>query len=374
MLRFHYGAVSHVGLVRPGNEDAGFASHHVQVVADGVGGAAAGEVAAATTAYVVSALAAAHPSAESDGLLRRAVREAHDQLRYGVAADPERSGMATTLTAALARHGQVTLLHVGDSRAYLMSSGRLRRLTTDHTFVQSMIDAGRLTSAEARTHPYRSVVLRSVNADELPDPDVFRVDVTPGDRLLLCSDGLTDFVDETEIAARLPGGHPDDAAQRLVDAALAAGGRDNVTCLVSDIDDGPPHGPGRPRARGDGEPVAGRGRRRGPRDRLRRADSAPSGTRGSAHLQTDAPLSRLVMPALVSPDRVVEIGLLLATLLGYPRNEQTSLRRWHIPTHGIGHEADDPRVWLDVLLTQEHPEVRPGDWSATLHRAVGRLG
>ena len=147
--------------------------------------------------------------------------------------------MATTLAAALARHGQVTLLHVGDSRAYLLRSGRLRRLTRDHTFVQSMIDSGRITPDEARRHPYRSVVLRSVNAEEVPDPDVFRVDVSPGDRLLLCSDGLTDFVDETEIAALLPGGHPDDAAQPLVDAALAAGGRDNVTCLVSDIEDGP---------------------------------------------------------------------------------------------------------------------------------------
>jgi protein phosphatase len=239
MLRFRYGGVSHVGLVRSGNEDAGFASHHVQVVADGVGGGAAGEVAAATTAYVVSALAAARPSAEAGDLLRRAVREAHEQLRHGVAVDPGRHGMATTLTAALARHGQVTLLHVGDSRAYLLRSGRLRRLTRDHTFVQSMIDSGQLTAAEARRHPYRSVVLRSVNAEEVPVPDVFRVDASPGDRLLLCSDGLTDFVDESDIAARLPGGHPDDAAQRLVDAALAAGGRDNVTCLVSDIDDGP---------------------------------------------------------------------------------------------------------------------------------------
>jgi protein phosphatase len=239
MLRFRYGGMSHVGLVRSGTEDAGFASHHVQVVADGVGGAAAGEVAAATTAYVVSALAAARPSADAASLLRRAVREAHDQLRAGVAADPDRAGMATTLVAALARHGQVTMLHIGDSRAYLLSSGHLRRLTTDHTFVQSMIDIGRLTPDEARRHPYRSVVLKSVNADEVPDPEVFRVDVSPGDRLLLCSDGLSDFVDETDIAARLPGGHPDDAAKRLVDAALAAGGRDNVTCVVSDIDHGP---------------------------------------------------------------------------------------------------------------------------------------
>ena len=147
--------------------------------------------------------------------------------------------MATTLVAALARHGRVTLAHIGDSRAYLLHGGRLTRLTTDHTFVQTLIDAGRLTPAEARRHPYRSVVLKSLNAEEEPHPDVFDVPVTPGDRLLLCSDGLTDFVDERVVAALLPHGHPDDAAQDLVDAALAAGGRDNVTCVVSDIDDGP---------------------------------------------------------------------------------------------------------------------------------------
>ena len=240
MLRLRFGGSSHVGLVRGNNEDAGFAGHYVQVVADGVGGAAAGEVASATATYVVSALAAAHPTADAPDLLHRAVREAHHQLEIGVASDPSRAGMATTLVAVLARHGQVTLAHVGDSRAYRLREGRLTRLTTDHTFVQAMIDSGRLTPDEARSHPYRSVVLRSINAEEVPRPDVFRVDVSPGDRLLLCSDGLTDFVDEPTVAALLPRGHhPDDAAEALVDAALAAGGRDNVTCVVSDIDDGP---------------------------------------------------------------------------------------------------------------------------------------
>jgi protein phosphatase len=240
MLRLRYGGVSHVGLVRGNNEDAGFASHYVQVVADGVGGAAAGEVASATTTYVVSAMAAAHPTADARTLLHRAVAEAHHQLAAGVAHDPARAGMATTLVAVLARHGQVTMAHIGDSRAYRLRDGRLSRLTTDHTLVQALIDSGRLTPDEARTHPYRSVVLRSINAEEVPRPDVFRVDTAPGDRLLLCSDGLTDFVDERTISALLPRGpHPDDAAQALVDAALASGGRDNVTCVVSDIDDGP---------------------------------------------------------------------------------------------------------------------------------------
>ena len=239
MLRFRYGGVSHVGLVRSNNEDAGFASHYVQLVADGVGGAAAGEVASATTAYVVSALAAVHPATDPVVLLRRAVAEAHVQLRAGVVAKPETSGMATTLTAALARHGHVTIAHIGDSRGYLLREGRLTRLTSDHTFVQLMIDSGRLTPQQARFHPYRSVVLRSINTEETPHPEVWRIEAHVGDRLLLCSDGLTDFVDEASIGARLVIPDPDDAAQALVDAALGVGGRDNVTCLVADVDDGP---------------------------------------------------------------------------------------------------------------------------------------
>ncbi|MGN6575555.1 MAG: PP2C family protein-serine/threonine phosphatase [Nocardioides sp.] len=239
MLRFSSGAASHVGLVRDHNEDAGFAGPYVQLVADGVGGAAAGEVASATTAYVVSAMAAARPAADPVRLLTDAVAESHRQLRRGVADDPARAGMATTLTALLARHERVTVVHVGDSRAYLLRDHRLSRLTSDDTFVQALIDQGRLTPDDAKTHPYRSVVLKSVNADQAPEPAVWSLDVAPGDRLLVCSDGLSDLVDDSRIEALLRASDPDEAAAALVEAALAAGGRDNVTCLVTDLVDGP---------------------------------------------------------------------------------------------------------------------------------------
>jgi protein phosphatase len=239
VLRFSSGAASHVGLVREHNEDAGFASPYLQLVADGVGGAAAGEVASATTAYVVSALAAARPAADAVRLLTDAVAAAHHQLRRGVADDPERAGMATTLTAVLARDDRVTLVHLGDSRAYLLREGRLDRLTRDDTFVQALIDEGRLTAEAARTHPYRSVVLKSVNADQAPEPGVWSMDVDPGDRLLVCSDGLSDLVGEPQIEGLLLTPDPDEAAASLVEAALAGGGRDNVTCLVADLVDGP---------------------------------------------------------------------------------------------------------------------------------------
>jgi len=239
MLRFDYAATSHVGLVRDGNEDAGFAAPYLQLVADGVGGSAAGEVASATTAYVVSALAAADPDADPATLLRAAVLEAHRQLREGVRRSPDRAGMATTLTAVVVHDDRFHLVHVGDSRAYVLRAQELTRLTADHTLVQSLIDDGTLTETTAEDFAFRSVVLRSVNAESPVEPDVSEVELRPGDRLLLCSDGLSDLVPDEGIADALATADLQLAAAALVDAALAAGGRDNVTCLVADVVDGP---------------------------------------------------------------------------------------------------------------------------------------
>jgi serine/threonine protein phosphatase PrpC len=239
VLRFSYGAASHVGLVREHNEDAGFAGPYLQLVADGVGGAAAGEVASATTTYVVTALAMGRPDDDGPTLLAEAVAMAHTQLRQGTRDDESRHGMATTLTAVLARGDRLTLVHVGDSRAYLLRDGELGRLSTDQTLVQLLVDKGELDPDQAAMHPYRNVVLRSVNGDEPVEPALRDLDLVVGDRLLLCSDGLTDFVPEVEIVDALATADPDDAAQALVHRALAAGGRDNVTCLVADVVDGP---------------------------------------------------------------------------------------------------------------------------------------
>jgi serine/threonine protein phosphatase PrpC len=239
MLHFSYGAVSHVGLVREHNEDAGFAGPYLQLVADGVGGAAAGEVAAATTTYVVTALAMGRPDQDGAALLAEAVATAHRELQRGTRDDEARQGMATTLTAVLARGDEVTLVHVGDSRAYLLREGELDRLSTDQTLVQLLVDKGDLTPEQARTHPYRNVVLHSVNGDEPVQPALRDLDLLVGDRLLLCSDGLTDFVAESGIVRALATPDPDEAAHSLVELALAEGGRDNVTCLVADLRDGP---------------------------------------------------------------------------------------------------------------------------------------
>jgi len=239
MLHFAYGAASHVGLVREHNEDAGFAGPYLQLVADGVGGAAAGEVASATTTYVVTALTMGRPDLDGATLLTQAVAAAHRELQRGTRDDEARQGMATTLTAVLARDDRVTLVHVGDSRAYLLRAGELGRLSTDQTLVQLLIDQGDLRPDQVPAHPFRNVVLRSVNADEAVEPALEELDLVVGDRLLLCSDGLTDFVPEPDIVGALAVDDPDEAAHGLVDLALAAGGRDNVTCLVADLRDGP---------------------------------------------------------------------------------------------------------------------------------------
>jgi len=130
--------------------------------------------------------------------------------------------------------------HVGDSRAYLLRGGELRRITTDHTYVQHLIDTGRLSDEARATHPWRNVVLRSLDGDpEGSDPDVTRLDVRIGDRLMICSDGLTDLVDDARIAAVLRAQGPEEATAELTAAALAAGGKDNITCVVVDVIDGP---------------------------------------------------------------------------------------------------------------------------------------
>jgi protein phosphatase len=239
VLHFAYGAASHAGLVREHNEDAGFAGPYLQLVADGVGGAAAGEVASATTTYVVAALAMARPDQDPAALLSEAVTTAHRELRRGSQDDDARHGMATTLTAVLVREDRVTLVQVGDSRAYLLRGGQLARLSTDQTWVQLLVERGDLAPEEVPTHPLRSVVLNSVNDDEPARPAVEDLDLVAGDRLLLCSDGLTDFVSEEQILPALSRRDQDEAAQELVELALAAGGRDNVTCLVADLVDGP---------------------------------------------------------------------------------------------------------------------------------------
>ena len=249
MLRFSGKGATDVGRVREANEDSAFLGPYVALVADGVGGAAAGEVASATVAYVVSAIARLRHDQDPAGVLQDAIEAARESLQTGIDADLQRAGMATTLTALVTDGTRVVLGHLGDSRGYLLRAGSLRQITTDHTYVQQMIAAGQLVPEQARSHPWRNVVMRSLHggpAEVDQAPDIVALDLGPGDRVLLCSDGLTDLVLDQRIAELLAEPDPEAAATRLVDAALEAGGSDNVTCLVFDVVDGP-------RMSGDGQ-------------------------------------------------------------------------------------------------------------------------
>jgi protein phosphatase len=242
MLRFSGAGVSDVGRVRAHNEDSAFLGPYAALVADGVGGAAAGEVASATAAYVVSATALARFGQDPAAVARHAISTAREWLRRGIEDDELRAGMATTLTALICDGRRVVLGHLGDSRAYLFRAGELRQLSRDHTYVQHLIDLGQLTPDAVRGHPWRNVVMRSLDgapATELSEPDVIELELVVGDRILLCSDGLTDLVSDEGIAESLGLERPSAGAASLTQTALAAGGKDNVTSLVIDVVDGP---------------------------------------------------------------------------------------------------------------------------------------
>ena len=239
MLRISGTGESHVGLVRADNQDSAFVGPTCILVADGVGGGAAGEVASATTAYAVAASVLMHDGEDPAIVLRDAIRIAQGQVRAGVAADPARAGMATTLTAVCTDGSSFVLAHLGDSRGYVFRGGELTRVTRDHTYDQDLVDEGRLDPQGAAEHPWRNVVLRTVNGSEDAEPDLLALSLAPGDRILLASDGLTDLVDEAVIAEVLASRADDDAVSALVAAALGRGGRDNVTCVLGTVVEGP---------------------------------------------------------------------------------------------------------------------------------------
>ncbi|MCW2851898.1 MAG: pstP [Nocardioides sp.] len=237
-LRLHYSAISDVGRVRKDNQDSGYAGAWLLAVCDGVGGAARGDIASATAIQTLRELDV--PPADDTGadLLDRVadtLHEAHLRIGQLVDADPALNGTSTTATVALFDGDRVGMGHVGDSRAYLFRDKELSRLTKDHTFVQSLIDEGRITEAESRVHPHRNLILKALDGMQEADPDLFMIELVPGDRLLLCSDGACGVLDDGRLADILSMGTPDFAAVELVRASLEAGSSDNVTCLVADV-------------------------------------------------------------------------------------------------------------------------------------------
>lgn len=234
--RLRYAALSDVGRVRRDNQDSGYAGPHLLVVADGVGGAARGDIASSATVEAIRKLDVP-PGNDALSTLAATIHLAHDRLAEIAETHPELDGTSTTVTAAIFDGTHLLMGHVGDSRAYLLRDGELQQLTTDHTLVQSLVDEGRITEDEARVHPHRNLILRAVDGVHEPEPDLFGVPVRAGDRLLFCSDGCAGVLDSAALTAELAGDLLTDVAARLVTASLDAGSSDNVTVVVADVVD-----------------------------------------------------------------------------------------------------------------------------------------
>jgi serine/threonine protein phosphatase PrpC len=237
-LALRYAVRSDVGLLREGNEDSAYAGPHLLAVADGMGGHAAGEVASAATITTIAPLDAEDPGPDLVGALADAVATANLRLQELIISDPAIEGMGTTLTALLWSEGYAALCHIGDSRAYLLRDGRLVRVTRDHTLVQLLVDQGTITEDHVATHPYRSLLLRALDGRTIAEPDLAPLETYPGDRYLLCSDGLSGVVSEQTLHQVLASVRDlDEVTSWLVRLAIEGGGSDNITCIVADVID-----------------------------------------------------------------------------------------------------------------------------------------
>ncbi len=235
------GALTDTGRRRPQNEDTFVCEPPLFAVADGVGGAQAGEIASRLAA---TALEERLPDAYGEETLADLLREANERIYRHALGDPAAAGMGTVVTALLVDEAQGTLAigHVGDSRGYRVRDGELEQLTTDHSLVGELVRSGRLSVEEAEQHPHRSVITRAVGTEANVDIDTLTVTAAPGDLYLICSDGLTDVVRDQEIVALIAAadGDPHRAAESLVDAANRGGGIDNITVVLFEIVTGEP--------------------------------------------------------------------------------------------------------------------------------------
>lgn len=232
-------AASHIGKVRATNQDSGSVGNHLYVVADGMGGHAGGDVASAIAVKHLVELDQSYASVDDarEGLYW-GILEAGKELSEAVVDHPELTGMGTTVSAMVRVGTQMVIAHIGDSRIYRLRDGVLEQMTSDHTFVQRLVDSGRITPDEAAVHPRRSVLMRVLGDIEGdPEVDTHIVETAPGDRWLLCSDGLSGYVSEREIAEiLLEIQDPREAVDKLVMASLAEGAPDNVTVVVAHVD------------------------------------------------------------------------------------------------------------------------------------------
>ncbi|WP_055586162.1 MerR family transcriptional regulator, partial [Streptacidiphilus griseoplanus] len=233
-LTVRFAARSHPGLVRDGNQDAVHAGRRLVAVADGAGDH--GGIASAAAIDALKPLDAELPAGNLLNALEQAVQHADGELHSLLESDPSLEGLGTTLTAMLWSGSQLALVHIGDTRAYLLRDGELFRITHDHTHVQSLVDEGRLTPEEAASHPQRALLIRALFGTGAPQADLSLHEARPGDRYLLCSDGLSAVAPEAELHRVLGSvADPEEAAGCLIDLANRLGGPDNIACAVADV-------------------------------------------------------------------------------------------------------------------------------------------
>jgi PPM family protein phosphatase len=288
-LALRYAIRSDVGLLREGNEDAAYAGPRLLAVADGMGGHAAGEVASAAAIDAIARLDDDVPGSDLLDALAGAVIDANHTLHDMVAADPAFEGMGTTLTAMLWSGGRVALVHIGDSRAYLLRDGEFYQITHDHTLVQTLVDEGRITPDDVATHPQRSMLLRALDGRADVEPDLSLREARLGDRYLLCSDGLSSVVSEETLHRTLATvASLDDVVLQLIELAIRGGGPDNITCIVADVVDSATA----PLPPSDTSVVVG----------------AASNGSGGTHFRTDTPAGRAHLLTRTAPHPAVAIA------------------------------------------------------------------
>ena len=263
-LTFRYAAHSEVGLVRRNNQDSAYASPDMLMVADGMGGAAAGDLASAVAATelaqsdadlpaLLAAAAVRRPEGSPPNLpegpagdllavLASTLQRANTRLAALVEADRTLEGMGTTVCGLALAGDQAAVVNIGDSRAYLLRDGELRRISRDHSWVQTLVDEGRITEQEALEHPHRSLILKVLNGKPVHQPDLETLELRAGDRVLVCSDGLCGLVTDAAIAGAVDAPERADALEALIRLAHDAGGYDNITLVLADVVDGEPEG------------------------------------------------------------------------------------------------------------------------------------
>lgn len=238
-IQFKYAAFTDVGLIRKSNQDAGYASSHLLVLADGMGGAAGGDIASSVVVGHLAKIDDTHQADELLPLLRKQLNRAHDELIERVEENEKLAGLGTTCIAILRTSNKLGMVHVGDSRAYLLRDGRLAQVTRDHTLVQYLVDHGQLTKEEAENHPKRNVIMRNIGDSPGPlELDESIRAAVDGDRWLLTSDGLFDVVSRDTIEETLKNYTDlDECGEKLISLALAGGAPDNVTVVLADVID-----------------------------------------------------------------------------------------------------------------------------------------